>query len=117
MALSNNTPPYQNFGNVYLFSPRTISLTKNITTSLERNPEFQSLQGNTSLDFDGSAKGMVSRVYYFAYALTYTEIQSLMNVGPSSMIGDGSSNSGNNDMSIGVGTYLSDTWWVNNQGP
>ena len=109
MKLSNNTPPYQNFGNVYAFSNRTASLTKNITTSLERNPEFQRLQGNSTLEFDGSAKGMISRVYYFGYALTYTEIQNLMNMAPSPVV-DGNNGTSNN-------ASLSDTWWVNDNGP
>ena len=108
MALSNNTPAYQNYGNVYLFSPRKLSLSKTITTSLEKDIEFQGPQSATGLHFDGAAKGMVSRVYYFSYALTYTEIQYLMNMAPSTVM-DGV------DMSISP--YLSDTWWANRQGP
>jgi hypothetical protein len=108
MVLTNNTPPYQNFGNVYAFNPRTISLTKSITLSLEKDPEFVHLQGNNVLSFDGSAKGMISRVYYFGYALTYTEIQALMNMGPSPNIQGGG---------VEVNAQLSDTWWANNQGP
>jgi hypothetical protein len=108
MALSNNTPPYQNYGNVYAFNPRKLTLSKSITTSLEKDIEFQGNNPPSSLDFDGSATGMISRVYYFSYALTYTEIQSLMNMGPSTAIDSP-------DMS--VSPYLSDTWWANNQGP
>jgi hypothetical protein len=108
MALSNNTPPYQNYGNVYMFSNRRISLSKSITTSLENNNDFKGLQSDSSLNFDGAAKGMVSRVYYFSYALTYTEIQSLLNMQPSTVV-DGP------DMSLVP--YLSDTWWANQQGP
>ena len=108
MALSNNTPPYQNYGNVYAFSPRKISLYKAITTSLEKNDEFKGSQSASNLDFDGSAKGMISRVYYFSYALTYTEIQYLINMQPSTVM-DGP------DMSMVP--YLSDTWWANKQGP
>jgi len=103
MALSNNTPPYQNYGNVYAFSPRKIQLSKSITTSLEKDPQFQNSQTNTSLTFDGAAKGMISRVFYFSYALTYTEIQYLMNMGPSTVM-DGQ------DMSISP--YLADAWWA-----
>jgi hypothetical protein len=107
MALTNSTPPYQNYGNVYLFNSRKFSLSKSITTSLENDPGFKE-QGGTTLDFNGSFKGMVSRVYYFSYALTYTEIQYLMNMQPSTVM-DGA------DLSISP--YLSDTWWVNKQGP
>jgi len=110
IALSNNTPPYQNYGNVYAFSSRKISIKKSITTSLESDDKFQGQHAGASLDFDGPISGMMSRVYYFSYALTYTEIQSLMNVGPSSEI------EGSNSITV-VSPYLSDTWWANKQGP
>ena len=100
LALSGNTPPYQNYGDVYAFSPRKTSISATTTVSLKdtQNP----------LKFDGSAKGMISRVFYFAYALTYTEIQSLMNMGPSKEI---------EGPSMSITPYLSDTWWTNAQGP
>jgi hypothetical protein len=108
MKFSADTPPYQNFGNVYLFNSRKFSLSKSITTSLEKDIKFQGPRAETTLDFAGSAKAMISRVYYFSYALTYTEIQYLMNMGPSTVM-DG------NDMSMTP--YLSDTWWANKEGP
>lgn len=107
--LSGNTPPYQNYGDVYAFSPRKLTLNTSNTASLLKDPEFSGTQPlRTQLNFDGTATGMISRVYYFGYALTYTEIQSMMNVGPSSNIKG-------TDMSITP--YLSDTWWTNKQGP
>lgn len=108
MPLSNNTPPYQNYGNVYAFSPRRISLYKAITTSLEKNDEFKGPQSPSNLDFDGAAKGMISRVYYFSYALTYTEIQYLINMQPSTVM---------DSPDMTMVPYLSDTWWANRQGP
>ena len=112
MALSNNTPPYQNYGNVYAFNNRKLTLNRTNTVSLQRDPMFSSDTAGylSSITFNGSIKGMISRVYYFGYALTYTEIQSLFNMGPSSKIDNGSD-------SMTVGPYLSDTWWVNKQGP
>lgn len=108
MALMGSTPPYQNYGNVYAFSPRRITLSKSITTSLEKDMEFIGPQAASGLVFDGAAKGLISRVYYFGYALTYTEIQYLINMQPSTVM-DGP------DMSLTP--YLSDTWWANVQGP
>jgi hypothetical protein len=108
MSFSADTPPYQNYGNVHLFNSRKFTLRKTITTSLEKNPSFQGAQPETTLDFAGSAKAMISRVYYFSYALTYTEIQYLMNMAPSTVMDA-------NDMSMTP--YLSDTWWANTQGP
>jgi len=108
MPLANNTPPYQNYGNVYAFSPRRITLSKTITTSLEKDLEFIGSQPASNVEFDGAVKGMISRVYYFGYALTYSEIQYLINMQPSTVM-DGP------DMTMVP--YLSDTWWANRQGP
>lgn len=110
-VLSGNTPPYQNFGDIYLFNDKKLTLNNSVTASLgASDPELQtSVSGtnsNSSLTFGGMVNGMVSRVYYFAYVLTYSEIQVLMNMGPSSTI-------------VGAdlvsGQYLADTWWVDNQ--
>jgi hypothetical protein len=113
MALSNNTPPYQNYGNVYAFNNRKITLYSAETVSLLNDPMFSestpSANRLTSIAFNGSIKGMISRVYYFSYALTYSEIQALLNMGPSRII------EGNDTMSMSP--YLSDTWWVNRNGP
>ena len=103
MTLSNNSPPYHNYGNVYAFSSRKQTLTTTITPSIDEATT------GSSLVFNGPIKGMISRVYYFAYALTYSEIQTLVNVGPSQVI------NGNENMTISP--YLSDTWWTNKNGP
>lgn len=109
VTLSNNTPPYQNYGDVYAFSSRTLTLTSGNVRSLDNDPDFNgTLHSDTTLNFAGSATGMISRVFYFSYALTYTEIQSLMNMGPSTVMAGP-------DMTISP--YLSDTWWTNNEGP
>jgi hypothetical protein len=113
MALSNNTPPYQNYGNVYAFNNRKLQLNVATTQSLLKDPMFSDpISPLTSITFNGSIKGMISRVYYFSYALTYPEIQSLMNVGPSPKIAKDA-----NNKEMNLGSYLSDTWWVNNHGP
>uniref|UniRef100_A0A6C0AMP7 Lectin/glucanase superfamily protein n=1 Tax=viral metagenome TaxID=1070528 RepID=A0A6C0AMP7_9ZZZZ len=110
MALSNNTPPYQNYGNVYAFSNRKLTLNSTNTVSLLNDPMFSTdTPGHlNSITFNGPIKGMISRVFYFGYALTYSEIQALLNMGPSRTI------EGDVNMST---EYLSDTWWTNKQGP
>jgi hypothetical protein len=115
MSLSNNTPPYQNYGNVYLFSSRKLTLNSTTTVSLQKDIMFsQDTIGHlTSITFNGAIKGMVSRVYYFGYALTYTEIQTLLNDGPSQTINTANSSSTTSMAS----QYLSDTWWTNRHGP
>jgi hypothetical protein len=98
MTLSNSTPPYQNYGNVYLFSTRKITLNPTMIPSLTKDTE-------TPLNFNGTAMGMASSVYYFSYALSYSEISSLMNAGPSPVL------AANNQVSMSP--YLSDSWWAN----
>jgi len=110
MALAGNTPPYQNYGDVSLFSSKTFTLNTTTTTSLSSNADDSVLSLLTSpgagsnLVFAGSASGMVSRVFYFSYALTYSEIQTLMNMGPSPKIAG---------PSMSISPYLIDQWWTN----
>jgi hypothetical protein len=110
IALTNNTPPYQNYGNVYAFSTRKMTINKTITTSLEADVNLQGQHSSSTLEFDGPISGALSRVYYFSYAVTYTEIQYLMNMGPSNEM------EGANGLNQ-ISPYLSDTWWANRQGP
>jgi len=49
-------------------------------------------------------KGLFSRMTYFSYALSYSEINSLMNQGPSSKLA--SSQGGM------TAPYLDDSWWT-----
>ena len=99
LKMNDNTPPYQNYGDIYLFSGRRNEVKQAYTPSLNQGE-------NTSIVFDGAAKGMVSRVYYYNYALSYSEIQTLMNMGPSPKIVGANS--------AVMTTYLADTWWTNN---
>ena len=102
---NNASPPYQNYGNVYAFNSRKITLNKAQVTSLESDPDLNSA---ASRIFDGSATGMLSRAYYFGYALTYTEIQYLMNMAPSKTIQGG--------QNMAISPYLADTWWAKTTG-
>jgi hypothetical protein len=107
ITLSNSTPPYQNYGNVYLFNTRKLIINKTQVTSLMSDSEFQGLSNSqNTLTFNGTAMGMASSVYYFSYALTYSEINSLMNVGPSPVLAQNNQNT--------ISPYLADTWWMNN---
>lgn len=102
-STNGNSSPYQNYGNVYLFNNRKLSLASTTATSICAESTCRTDE-MSPLNFSGSIDGMVSRVYYFSYALTYTEIQSLMNVGPSTVMDS-------QDMSISP--YLVNTWWTN----
>ena len=113
IKMSKNTPPYQNYGNVYLFSSRKQTLTPSggKVTSLLNDTDFTAVppatQANLSaLTFNGSATGMVSRVYYYGFALSYSEIQTLISEGVSpKLVSDGTSS---------ASQYLADTWWTTN---
>lgn len=85
---------YQNFGNLYLFSQRTLSLPGSTVPSIG--------SGNT-LEVKGTYSGSLSNLYYFSYALSYTEIQSVIAEGPSSK-----TETRNED----TPPYLADNWWV-----
>jgi hypothetical protein len=86
---------YQNFGNLILFSPRTCVI----------NPINSPSAGQDILQILGAFSGLFSNLYYYSYALSYTEIQKLLAEGPSSR-----TESGTED----APPYLEDSWWVSN---
>jgi len=84
--------PYQNFQNVTLFSTLNFSLSDKKTVSL-----------GGPVRFNGAFSGNLSNLIYFAYALSYTEIQALVTKGISSK-----TLSKAQDMP----PYLTDTYWT-----
>lgn len=90
----NISPPYQNYGDVYAFSDRKPNA---LHTSLP------SLEGDT-FNILGVCQGMLSRLTYFNYALSYSEITKVMNEGPSPKMDD--------EDGAKSTTYLIDNWWT-----
>jgi hypothetical protein len=90
---------YQNFGDLHLFSDRTIALDRTRTPSIE--PE-------DSLTFDKAFQGRLSNLNYFSYAVSYTEIQALIAEGISK-----ETELQNEERP----PYLQDQWWVTSYGP
>lgn len=86
--------PYQNFEDYCCFSQRRITISHSKVPSVD----------DTGFDVFGSFKGMLSKLYYFNYALCYSEINKLMNEGPSSTINSGAT-------TTNIPPYLDDTWW------
>lgn len=82
---------YQNFGNLYLFSPRNTFLGKVGDTE------------NTRTQIFGTYTGNLSNLIYYSYALSYTEIQTMMAMGPSSKMETSREDNP---------PYLQDNWWV-----
>jgi hypothetical protein len=85
---------YQNFGNLYLFNQRPLNLSKS---------QIVSLIGK-DLRIFGTYTGNFSNLFYFSYALSYTEIQALTALGPSKY-----TETKNEE----APPYLQDSWWVN----
>ena len=89
---------YQNFGNLYLFNDRPLMLINNIADKIP------SLNGE-NLRIFGTYNGNFSSLVYFSYAISYTEIQSMQAVGPSSKT---------DKRAEDAPPYLEDSWWTNN---
>lgn len=88
--------PRLNYGNVYVMSPIQFTFPQNSSSS-SPNPN--------QMQITGAVAGMVSRLNYYGYALTYSAIDALYRQGPSSTI----VNSGSTDLP----PYFHDDWWVN----
>lgn len=87
--------PYQNYEDICCFSQRRITLKNSLVPSTDEN----------GLDIFGSAKGMLSRLLYFNYALCYAEINQIMNEGPAKKMESALT-------TANVPPYLDDTWWT-----
>lgn len=87
--------PYQNYQDIVCFSQRRVSILKSRVPSLKED-----------LNIFGSAKGQLSRLYYFSYALCYAEIQKLLNEGPSTEMDE--------ESMTDRPPYLADRWWAEN---
>lgn len=90
----DNTLPYQNFQDIILFSNANYVLQGSTTAAIPSDQTFQ---------VAGVFQGMMSSFMYARYALSYGEIQALMNAGPSTTM--------KSDTAI-VPPYMSDSWWT-----
>lgn len=89
----DRTLPYQNFQNLHLFSP--------LNWIIPKDPKTPSLLEDIRIQ--GAMKGNLSNLKYFSYALTFTEIQSLMDLGVSSQTVSSTQD---------LPPYLTDTYWT-----
>jgi hypothetical protein len=87
-----NTLPYQNFQNLILFSPLKFNFFKSQYITLKED-----------MRVDGAFRGNLSNLVYLPYAASFTEIQSLMNMGVSSST---------RKRSADTPPYLVDTYWT-----
>ncbi len=89
----NGTTPYQNYQHIYAFSGRQI-LVSSPTCSLEGKDPHRVV---------GPFTGLLSRLRYFNYALSYTEIAALMKEGPNPKMAESGADRP---------PYFVDTWWT-----
>ena len=84
---------YQNFGNLYVFSQRPCVLSTAI----------RSLNSDSPMQIFGTYNGNLSNLVYFSYAVSYTELQSLVAEGPSKRT---------ESTTEEAPPYLEDAWWT-----
>jgi len=85
------TVPKLNYGNVFVLYPIKF-------------PTGDVSEAHAKFKVDNAAKGMVSRLKYYAYALNYSQIDALYREGPSKKIVSSSYTE--------IPPYLHDDWWV-----
>jgi len=90
----DNTLPYQNFGDVFIFS--------NLNYNPLRGSTISSL-GGEDFQIEGSFSGLMSNLKYARYALSTSEIQALLTEGPSTKM---------NQVNMEKPPYLADDWWA-----
>lgn len=97
----NGTMPYQNYQSLNILPGVTIT-----DRSFFANNTQDFLHGippGENFIITGKTDGYVSNLTYFSYAMTYSEIMTMMNMGPSSKF---------DSQSLTVPPYLIDTWWT-----
>lgn len=102
----NGTLPYQNYQPLVLFSnfrstPTEFSNANNPTDTVKGIPPGEDMTIN------GKFAGYISNLYYLSYAMSYSEIQAMLNMGPSSEFDQGS---------MDKPPYLIDSWWTQRKG-
>lgn len=97
MPFTGSTP-YQNYQHIYAFSQRQVLYAGDDAAGT--NP-IRSIKGTHRVT--GPFTGMLSRLRYFNYSLSYTEIAALMREGPNPKVADSSADKP---------PYFVDTWWT-----
>ncbi len=92
-----DTIPYQNFQDIILFSSARYNSFRGA------NGQIPALM-NENFEIDGAFKGYVSNLIYTRYALSVSEIQTLMSAGASNRT---------KQKTMDKPPYLADDWWAN----
>jgi hypothetical protein len=87
--------PYQNYQNLYVFNRRRVMIRGS-------NGQTPSLNDET-FNVYGSISGLISKLTYYSYALSYTELNDILQSGPSKKVETDTQDQP---------PYLTDDWWV-----
>ena len=100
----SGTLPYQNYQPLILFPTKK---TPTVFDTVDNTAKKNGIPAGDQFNIVGPATGYISNVYYFSYAISYSEIQGMLNMGPSKEFkGDTMDNP----------PYLIDTWWTQRKG-
>ena len=102
----NGTLPYQNYQPLILFPSATTNRTDFLNPS-DQTSRKRGIPPGDNFHVQGKFNGYISNMYYFSYAITYSEIQSMMEMGPSKEF--------DND-NMDIPPYLIDSWWTQRKG-
>jgi hypothetical protein len=100
----NGTLPYQNYQPLNLF-PNVVTTSSAFKSTA--SDKKKGIPAEENFIIRGKAIGYISNLYYFSYAMSYSEIQSSLNIGPSSQFDQGS---------MDKPPYLIDSWWTQRRG-
>ena len=94
------TLPYQNYQPLNLFPNVKTNATAFTSTDTESK---RGIPTGDNFVIMGKASGYLSNLHYFSYALSYSEIQGMLNLGPSSTF---------DTTNMDLPPYLIDSWWT-----
>jgi hypothetical protein len=97
----SGTLPYQNYQPLNIFPTNKTSMAE-FTNSTTDNKK--GMPPGENFVVHGKASGYISNIFYFSYALSYSEIQNMMALGPSSQF---------DQQNMDKPPYLIDSWWIN----
>jgi hypothetical protein len=95
----NGTLPYQNYQPLILFPSATTASADFDTTS---GPK-RGIPAGENFNIRGKFSGYISNLFYYSYAISYSQIQQSLNLGPSSKF---------EESSMDKPPYLIDSWWT-----
>ena len=97
------TLPYQNYQPLNLFPNNRITSSSNDSWASTTEAPTHGIPAGENFIITGKASGYISNIYYFTYAMTYSEIQAMLNMGPSSEF---------EQDNMDKPPYLIDSWWT-----